>query len=148
MSDKLGEIVESYGKLQKKGEELDRREAALEQKVEQLAKATAINHQTSASLAKSVAKYGRRSDLALASALWCSEGQKTIENRQASREALTTEWPRSMPFHQRQQTVQEFCRWINCSDYSHTEPAGHADSARTAIACFKSKYARDNFLAA
>eukprot|EP00969_Alexandrium_andersonii_P063558 2798643-Alexandrium_andersonii.AAC.1 len=48
MSDKLGEIVESYDRLQKKEEELDKREAALEQKVEQLAKATAINHQTSA----------------------------------------------------------------------------------------------------
>eukprot|EP00969_Alexandrium_andersonii_P341949 15115278-Alexandrium_andersonii.AAC.1 len=48
MHDKMSEIL-------RKGEELDRREAALEQKVEQLAKATAINHQTSASLAKSVA---------------------------------------------------------------------------------------------
>eukprot|EP00969_Alexandrium_andersonii_P236717 10450171-Alexandrium_andersonii.AAC.1 len=53
-----------------------------------------------------------------------------------------------MLFHQRQQTVQEFAKWIKCTDYSHTEPAGHADSARTAIVSFESKFARDNFLAA
>eukprot|EP00969_Alexandrium_andersonii_P370082 15476505-Alexandrium_andersonii.AAC.1 len=94
-----------------------------------------------------MAKFGRRAEVALASALWCSESHKTSENRQAAREAVTTDWPRAMGAWDRRESIKNYVNSIGWgSEYSHSEPAGSEENARSMIAIFKSKFARDGFL--
>eukprot|EP00969_Alexandrium_andersonii_P131732 5825115-Alexandrium_andersonii.AAC.1 len=54
---------------QRRGEELDRREAELEKKVKDLAHHTEVNRQSLVTANKNIALYGRRAEIALASAL-------------------------------------------------------------------------------
>eukprot|EP00969_Alexandrium_andersonii_P353095 15439110-Alexandrium_andersonii.AAC.1 len=72
--------------MQRRIDQLEKRNAELEDRVHGVAKAAQVTAQTTASIAKNVAKFGRRADLALAAAVWCSEGQKLAGDRQASRE--------------------------------------------------------------
>eukprot|EP00969_Alexandrium_andersonii_P322539 14250757-Alexandrium_andersonii.AAC.1 len=48
----------------------------IEEKIGRLSLAQQANKEATASLAKKVAHHGRRAELALASALWCSDGQR------------------------------------------------------------------------
>eukprot|EP00969_Alexandrium_andersonii_P042347 1858385-Alexandrium_andersonii.AAC.1 len=98
-------MQKQIAECQRRGEELDRREAELEKRVKELAHSTEVNRQSLVTANKNIALYGRRAELALASALWCSDAQKSSENRLAAREAITTEWPKSMPLWPRRQTV-------------------------------------------
>eukprot|EP00969_Alexandrium_andersonii_P266046 11758703-Alexandrium_andersonii.AAC.1 len=52
-------------------------------------------------MAKRIARFGRRAEMALSSALWCTDSQKSSLNKEASREAITSEWPRHFDFNDR-----------------------------------------------
>eukprot|EP00969_Alexandrium_andersonii_P357157 15448147-Alexandrium_andersonii.AAC.1 len=104
--------------------------------------------EATSSLARKVAHRGRRVEMALASALSCSDGQRASENKSAAREAITSEWPRAMAFAERWGPLGSYVAAAGVEqEYSRAEPAGDADRARMPIATLRSKIGRDGFLA-
>eukprot|EP00969_Alexandrium_andersonii_P372173 15481141-Alexandrium_andersonii.AAC.1 len=78
---------------------------------------------------------GRRVEMALSTALWCTDAQRASMNKDASREAITSEWPRQFSFDDRCSTMRGYVRSLGLEDeYSHLEPAGDQESARISIA--------------
>eukprot|EP00969_Alexandrium_andersonii_P115361 5101926-Alexandrium_andersonii.AAC.1 len=62
--------------MQRQLDDMKRNTLELEEKLGRLSLAQQANKEATASLAKKVAHYGRRAGLTLASALWCSDGQR------------------------------------------------------------------------
>eukprot|EP00969_Alexandrium_andersonii_P136465 6037683-Alexandrium_andersonii.AAC.1 len=82
-----------------------------------------------------MAHFGRRAEVALASALRCPEPHKTSENRQAAREAATTDWPRATGAWDRREAIKNHVISLGWgSEYSHSEPAGTEENARSMVA--------------
>eukprot|EP00969_Alexandrium_andersonii_P231098 10206160-Alexandrium_andersonii.AAC.1 len=59
-------------------------------------------------MARRVARFGRRADMALSSAFWRTDAQRTSQNREASREAICSEWPRQFDFNGRCSAMRDY----------------------------------------
>eukprot|EP00969_Alexandrium_andersonii_P198045 8748022-Alexandrium_andersonii.AAC.1 len=82
--------------------------------------------------------------MALSSALWCTDAQRSSQNKEASREAICSERPRQLDFDGRCSAMRGYVRSLGWeADYSHLEPAWDQESARISSAVFRSKIARD-----
>eukprot|EP00969_Alexandrium_andersonii_P101483 4477347-Alexandrium_andersonii.AAC.2 len=136
----LRDMKRQLDDLARRNQELESRFSAPEKKTDGVATRVAT-------LAEDVGKHGRKAEAALAPALWCTDAQRESQNKQASREAIVSDWPRAASFADRKWYVDQHVKRIGWhEEFSHADPAGSAESARAVIAVFKSKYSRDAFL--
>eukprot|EP00969_Alexandrium_andersonii_P323400 14288534-Alexandrium_andersonii.AAC.1 len=67
-------------------------------------------------MAKKIARFGTRAEMALSSALWCTDAQRSALNKEASREAITSEWPRQFNFDGRCSAMRDYVRSLGLED--------------------------------